>query len=247
MTVERQPFYASKTAIYEWLYSIYGQRYCHLLPAKQYRKKPRKKGNKTRRAMIPNRIGIEAKPPSYQHQFGHLEHDTFVSGKKTGSKVAGSVLYEPLALYVALEKIPNLKPRVNERAVQTMLKNFTDVKSITRDNGIENRCHELTPVDSYFCDPYSAWQKPYVEQVIKTLRRFFKKGCDLSAYANEQMSFVQAILNNKPRKNLGYKTPLEVMLEHGMLNGETLNRWESFLAKETFTSNKHRVSVAIGG
>ncbi|OGZ65574.1 MAG: hypothetical protein A3C50_02885 [Candidatus Staskawiczbacteria bacterium RIFCSPHIGHO2_02_FULL_43_16] len=247
MKATGQPFYASKTAIYEWLYSVYGQRYCRLLPSKQYRKKPRKRGGKTKRSMIKNRVGIEAKPQGYKHEFGHLEHDTFVSGKKTGSKAAGSVLYEPLAKYVALEKISNLKPRVNERAVQEMLKSFSQAKSITRDNGIENKCHELTPLPSYFCDPYSAWQKPYVEQVIKTLRRFFKKGCDLSQYSNEEMTFVQAILNNKPRKNLGYKTPLEVMIEHGMLNVETINQWESFLSKKISINNKNRVSVAIEG
>lgn len=247
MRTTSQPFYASKTAIYEWMYSIHGQRYCHLLPSKQYRKKPRKKGGKTRRSMIPNRVGIELKPQGYEYEFGHLEHDTFVSGKKTGSKAAGSVLHEPLTMYVALEKISNLKPRVNERAVQNMLNSFVYTKSITRDNGIENRCHELTPIASYFCDPYSAWQKPHVEQVIKTLRRFFKKGCDLDCYTQEEMTFVQAILNNKPRKNLGYKTPLEIMIEYGMLNLETLSHWESFLAKQSNNYHKNRVIVAIEG
>lgn len=39
MENEKQPFYASKTAIYEWLYSVYGQPYCCLLPSRQYRGK----------------------------------------------------------------------------------------------------------------------------------------------------------------------------------------------------------------
>ena len=242
-----QLFYASKTAIYEWLYSVHGQRYCHLLPSRQYRKKPRKKGQKQKREMIPNRVGISAKPPCHRYQFGHFEHDTFVSGKKTGSKAAGSVLYEPLAMYVALEKISNLKPLTNERAVQMMLKNFNQTKSITRDNGIENRRHELTTVNSYFCDPYSAWQKPHVEQVIKTLRRFFKKGCDLNLYSSEEMKFAQAILNNKPRKNLGYKTPLEVMIENDMIDLRTLNQWEYWLAKKSNIDNNNREAVAIEG
>ena len=42
MKQEGQPFYASKTAIYEWLYSCWGQKYRLLLPSKQYRLKPGK-------------------------------------------------------------------------------------------------------------------------------------------------------------------------------------------------------------
>jgi IS30 family transposase len=211
------PFYVSKTTIYEWLYSVYGQRYSYLLPSKQYQKKRRKK-KKTDRQMIPNKVGIKEKPKRFKHQLGHLEHDTFVSGKKTGSKAAGSVLIEPLLKFVALRKIPNLKPLTNEQAVQDMLNEFRVIKSITRDNGQENRKHELTSIPSFFCDPYSAWQKPHVENIIKILRRFFKKGSDLNNYSNSEIEFAAFILNNKPRKCLGYKTPFELMIKHDMLN-----------------------------
>jgi len=136
MKEECQPFYASKTAVYEWLYSIWGQAYCHLLPKKQYRPR-RHKGKKTEREMIPNRIGIEAKPNGFEAEFGHLEHDTFVSGKKTGSKTAVSLLIDPKSSYGIGIKIPNLKPAINEQAVRAMLEEFKTKNSITRDNGIE--------------------------------------------------------------------------------------------------------------
>ena len=96
MNSDGLPFYASKTAIYEGLYSMWGQRYCKLLPSKQYKRKPRKK-NKTKRQMIPNRVSIKDKPKGFEREFGNLEHDTFVSGKKTGGKSAGSLVLEPLA------------------------------------------------------------------------------------------------------------------------------------------------------
>lgn len=236
------PFYASKTAIYEWLYSMWGQRYCHLLPSKQYKKKRRKK-KKTDRQMIPDRVGIQERPEGFGAEFGHLEHDTFVSGKKTGDKTAGSIVIEPLSQFVALRKIPNLKPLVNERAVQDMLNEFLIVKSITRDNGQENRKHGLTSVPSFFCDPYSAWQKPHVEQIIKILRRFFKKGSDLSNYFDEEIEFAAFILNNKPRKCLGYKTPFELMIECGMLNLDYLRS----RGNNRFSYNFNRQLVAIQG
>lgn len=242
---EGQPFYASKTAIYEWLYSMHGQRYCHLLPSRQYLKKKRRK-NKTAKQMIPNRIGIQEKPKEFNHKFGHLEHDTFVSGKKTGSKAAASVVVEPLLKFVAVRKIPNLKPLVNERALQEMLKIFNNPKSITRDNGQENRKHELTVVPSFFCDPYSAWQKPHVEQMIKTLRRFFKKGDDLNNYSGIEIEFAAFILNSKPRKCLNYKTPLELMIKYDMLNVEYIKMQKNNRFANDF-NQLNRELVAIRG
>lgn len=237
-----QPFYSSKTAIYEWLYSCWGQRYCHLLPSQQYRRRKQKEPKAAGRKMIPDRAGIERRPSAAEYEMGHLEHDTFVSGRKTGSKAAVSVLCEPKAAYLTLRKITNQKPRLNESAVQDMLSGFKNPKSLTRDNGLENKCHKMTNVPSFFCDPYSAWQKAHVENIIKLLRRFFKKGSDLNKYTDEEILFVQNVLNNKPRKVLGYKTPLEVMMENDMLSYEKINRREVVL---THTIN--RLPVAIEG
>ncbi len=242
MKEEHKAFYASKTAIYEWLYSVYGQPYCYLLPSRQYKKKKRSKSKKAGRDMIPDRVGISAKPKGFEWEFGHFEHDTFLSGRKTGSKTAVSVLHEPLAKYVSLKKITCLKPRVNEKAVQNMLCQFKKPLSLTRDNGLENKCHKETPVPSFFCEPYSAWQKPHVENIIKLLRRFFAKGSDLSQYSEEEISFVELILNNKPRKVLGYRKPIEIMLEHDIFKEENRSRWKVELADTI-----NRPIVAIQG
>ncbi|MFC1802228.1 hypothetical protein ACFLY7_02190, partial [Patescibacteria group bacterium] len=55
MGIEKKPFYASKNAIYEWLYSSWGQKYCKYLCTRRYKPKNHRK-NKTKREMIPNRI-----------------------------------------------------------------------------------------------------------------------------------------------------------------------------------------------
>ena len=48
MKKDKEIFYASKTSIYEWMYSVYGQRYCKYLYSKQYRpsKKDKEKNKK---------------------------------------------------------------------------------------------------------------------------------------------------------------------------------------------------------
>ena len=96
------------------------------------------------------------------------------------------------------------------------MSNDKKVKSYTLDNGIENVKYEELEVPTFFCDPYSSWQKAGVENIIKMARRFFPKGSDLSQYSNEYIMWVENILNNKPRKSLGYKTPNEIMIKNNL-------------------------------
>ena len=46
---EKKPFYASKNAIYAWLYSVWGQKYCPYLCSKRYRNKRQKKKSKRKK------------------------------------------------------------------------------------------------------------------------------------------------------------------------------------------------------
>jgi IS30 family transposase len=214
MKYEHQPFYASKTAIYEWLYSSYGQKHCFHLYSKRFKQRKQKK-NKTAKTMIPNRVSWELRPKGAENKsrYGHYEGDTIVSGKKTGSKAALTVIYERKAKYVDVRKILNLKPAVNNEAILDMKKD-KKVKSFTFDNGLENKHHEQLQVLTFFCDAYASWQKGGVEAINKMLRWFFPKGCDIGNYSDEYVKMAVDTINGKPRKSLGYKTPIEVMEEN---------------------------------
>jgi len=216
MKEQDKPFYASKTAIYEWLYSIRGQMYSCLLPSRQYRKKKRKGKKKDKREMIPNRIGIEQKPLDYGTKAGDMETDTIVSGKKTRSLAGITVVKDVFSKLVGLRKISNIKPALNEKAIDDIIVNL-NARYLLRDNGIENKNHEQALVPSFFCHPLSAWEKPHVENENKGLRKYFPKGCDLNEYSQEYISLVEWLLNNKPRKCLGYRTPYEVARESGLI------------------------------
>jgi IS30 family transposase len=218
MKEEKLPFYTSKTAIYEWLYSIWGQRYCRYLDSRRYNSKKRKK-KKSERTLIPNRIGIEMRPEEINQRivFGHYEGDTVVSGKKTGSKEALAVIQERKAKYVCLRKIKSLRPKLFNEAILNMKNDIKKIASLTLDNGIENTKHGELGFKVYFCDPYSSWQKGGVENINGLIRRFIPKGADISVYSEEYVMMIQNTLNNKPRKSLGYRTPLEVMRENNLL------------------------------
>lgn len=215
MRETRLPFYASKTAIYDWLRSAYGQCHCVHLYSQRYRRKPRKP--KPARVLIPERVSIHARfrGSTNRTRFGHWEGDTLVSGKRTGSRAATSVLYERRARLVLARKIENLKPDAHVAAQKGMLENKKAL-SVTQDNGIENARHREIGVPTFFCDPYSSWQKGGVENANKMIRRYVPKGTDLATVSQAYLDEIIAVINGKPRRSLGYRTALEVATAGGI-------------------------------
>jgi transposase, IS30 family len=228
MKKENQPFYASKDLIYAWLYSVWGQNYTKYLYQKRDQRKKRK-SRKTERVMIPNRVGIELRPEEASNRlnFGHFEGDTIVSGKNcTGSlsKESLAVIYERKAKYIGARKINSMSPKQFNLGVNRILNNLNQTKTMTLDNGIENRDHEKLGLPTYFCDAYSSWQKPGVENANKMIRQYIPKGSDISCYSHQYVTMIIQRINNKPRKSLSYKTPMEVMLENNLLNKKRAKR-----------------------
>lgn len=204
LKANRPELYVSKSSIYNWLHTGRGDRYCDLLYSERHYRK--KHTNKTKRVLIPNRVGIEARPHEVSSRltFGHHEADTIVS--KRGGTGAILVLIERMSRQVHLWKLPDLKPR----GVAAHLKKVPQVLSITFDNGIENIYHESIGVPTYFCDPYSSWQKGTVENVNKMIRRYIPKGTDLASVTQADLDAIADRINKKPRKILGYRSSNEV-------------------------------------
>ena len=62
---------------------------------------------------------------------------------------------------------------------------------------------------TYFCEPYSAWQKGTVENINGLIRRFFPKKTDFDFISDAELQFVEDWINNRPMKVLNFKTPNE--------------------------------------
>jgi IS30 family transposase len=214
-------FYVSTKQIYAWLYSSRGQPYCQYLYAERCH--PRKqRQNKTVRTMIPARTGIEERPLAALDRFepGHAEYDSVVSSKRSRSTAALAVLQERSTRLVRAKLVPNLKPEPYAMTIATLANNL-HLRTLTTDNGIENKQHKLvtrktgTPV--FFTDPYSSWQKGGVENANKMLRRYFPKGTNFSTITQREVDAVLWTINNKPRQSLGFKSAIQCAREKGLL------------------------------
>lgn len=220
MKKEKQGFYASKTAIYDWLYSHYGQRYCKYLPYKQYGRK-RRRGKKAKRELIPFRVNISKRKKLTWYDY---EGDTVVSKR---SKKALVVFHNPKTMYGDIRKVSNMKPHTVFLAFREMLARVV-AHSITFDNGQENRLHLHLKIKTFFCDPHAPWQKPGVENMNRFIRKYIPKKKDISNYSEKYVAFIVEKYNNTPKKKLGWKTPHEVMKEKKLFRNKK-NAYEAFM------------------
>ena len=198
------------TTIYKYLYSAYGQRLCVYLRYQRHGRKRRVK-IKTKKQLIPHRIFIDNRPAAVatRERYGDFEGDTMGVPKYTRETLAAVV--ERKSRYILVKRINRLKYAV--AAFQTLLQPLR-VKTLTLDNGVENVHYERLGIATYFCHPYSSWEKGAIENVFKLIREYVPKKASLTNYTDEYIATIVATINNRPRKILGYKTPYEVFKEN---------------------------------
>jgi IS30 family transposase len=89
----------------------------------------------------------------------------------------------------------------------------TAVKSLTLDNGSEfakfPEIENTLSTTVYFADPHSPWQRGSVENANGLLRFFYPKGTDFNAVDDVEFQNVIRLINDRPRKCLGWLSPLE--------------------------------------
>jgi IS30 family transposase len=202
----------SHESIYKW---IYGEGKNHNLIQYLVRRK-RKRGQrpcrKAKASLIPDRLSIHERPLEFLEEFGHWEGDTVIFA---GNKGALVTLYERTSKVVLAKKVPQKKADIVEEAIENILHDLPEnsKKSITFDNGGEFAQHmklrEFLEDKTYFCDPYSSWQKGGVENANGIIRRDIPKGSKEKNYTDMDIELIIDDINNTPRKSLGFLTPIE--------------------------------------
>jgi len=218
LPLEHRGLHISHEAIYQYLYDPQTKdRKDLILQLRRAHRKRRLKGigRKIRKTKIPNRIPIEARPKAVNSKryYGHWEGDSMESQK---SPPVLNSLTERKSRLLMLTKLERKGASETKRAVVGRLGGLPPAlrKTITLDNGTENAQHEeITKqigAKCYFARPYASWQRGANEQTNGMVRWYLPKGTDFRNISEEEIAEVESRINNRPRKCLKYKTPLEV-------------------------------------
>jgi IS30 family transposase len=178
---------------------------------KRYNKRA---GKNAGRGLIPNRIDISDRPAivARKARLGDWEGDTVASAGHKGGLLT---LVERKSLLTKISKLRRSTARATQRATVRRLKpigNF--VHTITFDNGKEFAAHQdiahALKAKIFFATPYHAWERGLNENTNGLIRDFFPKGTDFSTISNAEVAKVERLLNARPRKSLGFRSPQEV-------------------------------------
>lgn len=195
----------------------------HLLPfsPKQMRFKGvvnRKRKPDDKRGKMQGITGIDKRPKiaNKRKRVGDWESDTVFGVRKTGA--IGTHVDRKTGYLVAFK----LKGLTSAEFVERTVEAFKQVppeyhKTFTVDHGKEFTKHRdlarLLNMPVYFCNPCSPWQRGTNENTNGLLRQFFPKRTSFASITDEVLEYVVTLINQRPRKRLGWKTPAEVFYQ----------------------------------
>ena len=141
-----------------------------------------------------------------------------ISSSKKGNQSAIGALVERSTNYTMLVHLPDGYTAEKTRdALTAKIKTLPKAlrTTLTWDQGVEMREWKRVVIDAsiqiFFCDPHSPWQRGVNENTNGLLRQYFPKGSDLSIHSEEDLDWVAAELNDRPRKRLAFEKPIEAI------------------------------------
>ena len=219
----------SHEAIYQYIYAqVYRNGYGYLKPGKEdlrpylaRRKKSRTHAGvrRTQRVIkgpLPS-IDIRPKEVEERKKVGHWEDDLIVSRESAENL---KTINERVSGIVFITRVSNGTMKEGDLAVCKRLSIIPPEyrKTLTRDRGSENLGYEKLQkelgIKIFFAHTYSSWERGSNENLNGLIRRFFPKKTDFRTITDEEIRQVEYLLNSRPRKRLGWKTPYEVFYEH---------------------------------
>ena len=143
-------------------------------------------------------------------RIGDWEGDTVYGGIGKGLLVS---LVDRKSRYLRIGFLPKRSATGTRLVIEKLLYGLP-VKSISLDNGsefsefrkLEEHLHTLV----YFAEPHKPWQRGTNENTNDIIRFFFPKGFDFRSISDEDILFVEYLINNRPRKCLGWNSPAEI-------------------------------------
>ena len=175
------------------------------------------------RGQIVDGISIRERPAEVEDRAipGHWEGDLIAGSNNTYI----ATLVERQSRFTMLVKTGG---KDTDSVVSALLREVQNLPkelclSLTWDRGVELAHHKrltmATDFQIYFCDPQSPWQRGTNENTNGLLRQYFPKGTNLSVHSQKELNQVALRLNQRPRKTLGFHSPIEKLRESVALTG----------------------------
>jgi len=183
---------------------------------KRRRKRRAKKGlRKSQRVLIPKGPSIDTRPAVVEKRtrIGDWESASVASRR---NEAGLNTLVDRKSGLVLITK---LKDKTSNTTARTVIARLSVLPQKARhtatfDNGSENQkwrdIERETGISCYLAHPYSSWERGSNENCNGLIRWYFPKGTDFRDVPKEAIAMVEYKLNTRPRKRLGWKTPLEV-------------------------------------
>lgn len=172
-------------------------------------------GRKIWGVRLSNAFPLEVRPKeaNSRSQAGHWETDN-MEGKRSDHTVV-SVTVDRMMRITRVRKLADHTAAEKARALtdQFLQEDEKLKKTFTMDRGVENSDHEevtaVTGMPAYACTAYHSWEKGTVENTIGRIRRYIPKGKSIDGVSQKTLTLIENVLNNTPRKCLGFLTPNE--------------------------------------
>jgi len=158
---------------------------------------------------IQDYISIEERPAEVADRIipGHWEGDLLM-GHNNGSAL-GTLVERTTRMTFLVQ----LKAKDATAVREAFAKEFKHLpkslkRSLTYDQGQEMAEHKLftksTQIKVYFAHPHSPWERGTNENTNALIRQFFPKGTEFSKVSLKNIKRAQNMLNDRPRKTLGF-------------------------------------------
>jgi len=188
-----------------------GELWKHLRVLRKQRK-DRKKPHWKPTVYMPERVFIKDRPKivDQRKRLGDYERDLLLG------KINGGLCLTIVDRTSRLLKLAWLPMKCSELVHQATVSCLKDepVKTITNDNGPEFARHYDTAYDLkasvYFSRPYRSCERGTNENMNGLIRQYLPRRKPIPTLGPEEICYIERLLNTRPRKCLGYKTPLEV-------------------------------------
>lgn len=168
---------------------------------------------RNRKENIQQMTSIHQRPEiiNKRKRFGDWENDSMIFSQQQDRL---NVTLERQSRLVRICVCKDKSAEETNRALRDIIYEFEEeCRSVTFDRGSENAYHwgikEEYGIKTYFCDPYSSWQKGAVENINMFLRQYLPRNIKLNKLTDDEIYQIQEKLNNRPRKCLGWFTPNE--------------------------------------